>query len=127
MCLQTFSQVRRRLFHRFGSLEGLFLSLFMEKIEVTAYRFGSDQLFKCPRHRPEESYLLVLEPEKQSESHLKLMQFMSIIEPLVKLMKGLEGVGIPVMNGLSAVKALELTEAQSDPNSLCLCLIQCLL
>jgi hypothetical protein len=53
-------------------------------------------LFRCPYHRPGENYFLELAQEKESESHVRLTSFITMIEPIVRLLKKVEGVKIPV-------------------------------
>ena len=52
-------------------------------------------LFECPYHRPNEHFYLQLEPEKPSLSHQTLNKFMDFAQPVVDLLKQLEGFKIP--------------------------------
>lgn len=53
------------------------------------YRHGSQQLFRCPNHL--QDYYLQLEEEKESASYQKLTKFIQTVEPIVQLLKTLEG------------------------------------
>ena len=66
------------------------------QLEATNYWHGDDMMFKCPYHRPGESYYLDLEPEKLSKSHELLNEFMTMAKPLIALLKEIETESIKV-------------------------------
>ena len=82
--------------------------------------YGTSQLFRCPFHRPDEAYFLVLEAEKESESHVKLTQFMVMMESIVQLLKKAENVKIAVFEPGAAATAIAsnakpVLDAQGKP------------